>query len=104
MGPNGIVWHYGYMRPALPIAADGGFQNNNLGNHQVDAESEDSEYEDSEEDEQDHASNEAQDGSAEDEGQGPVVDHSVNLAIANGPVGAEGSDDSLGSSPECRLE
>ena len=93
------------MRPALPIAADGGFRDNNLGDLRIDAESEDSEYEDSGEDEQDRASIEAQDGSAENEDPTPSVDQNANIIMENGPVAADGSgEESLGSSPDCRLE
>ena len=102
MGLNGILWHYGYIRPANQVAANGGFQDLNLGDHDLSEESSEHEY--SEDEELDNASNEAQNGSAEDEGQAPAVDHNANLVVVNGPVGAEGSGDSLGSSPECSLE
>ena len=104
MGPNGILWHYGYMRPAEQVTANGGFQGNNLGDHDLGEELDGSEYEYSGDDELDNASHEAQHGSAEDEGQAPVVDHNANVVVENGPVMNEGSgEDSLGSSPDCSL-
>ena len=105
IGPMGILWKYGYVRPAPRVGYEGGFQGGNPGDNVLPDESDSADDEYSDEENADNASNEAQQGSEEEGAAAPAVNPNQDTVMENGVEGREGSgESSLGSSPDCRLD
>ena len=106
IGPMGIVWKYGHIRPASRIAYEEDFPGANRGNNALPEESDSADDEFSDEENADNASNEAQQGS-EEEGavaMAPALDPNNNIVENGLEVRDESGEGSLGSSPDCHLE